>query len=321
MAQLKSTSVTGNLSVTGNTIASKFIKSGGSKNELLLANGETTSLNTINANILTAQSTAEEAHILASEKTTMAQVEAKDYATKTQLASTKTEILGDQNYNGTVKGAYEAAESANTNANSKVPKNGDTTITGNLTANQFIGPLQGYARCLETKKRDKDGNDGWYGSNYNFYTQWDEDTNNICELKTVGNYDTRATRAFKDGNGLTIADTYLKLTGGTITGSLKIDGTVEASSYNATSDARLKENFMQFTPKKSILDLPIYKFDFINGTKNQIGCKAQDLQEICPEIVIENEDGYLSIQESKIVYLLIDEIKKLKSEINSIKAG
>jgi hypothetical protein len=41
--------------------------------------------------------------------------------------------------------------------------------------------------------------------------------------------------------------------------------------------------------------LPIYKFDFINGVKNQIGCMAQDLQKICPEIVHEGNDGYLSI--------------------------
>lgn len=101
----------------------------------------------------------------------------------------------------------------------------------------------------------------------------------------------------------------------------KFNGSVEAESYNATSDARLKENFQQFIPKKSILDLPIYKFDFINGTKNQIGCKAQDLQEICPEIVSEDGDGYLSIQESKIVYLLIDEIKKLKGQLNLLMKG
>jgi hypothetical protein len=39
MAQLKSTNVTGNLSVTGNILASKIIKLGGTENELLLASG------------------------------------------------------------------------------------------------------------------------------------------------------------------------------------------------------------------------------------------------------------------------------------------
>lgn len=96
---------------------------------------------------------------------------------------------------------------------------------------------------------------------------------------------------------------------------------IEASSYNATSDARLKENFTDFKPQKSILDLPIYQFDFINGLTQQIGCKAQDLQEICPEIVNEDNNGYLSIQESKIVYLLIDEVKKLRDKVNRLEGG
>jgi hypothetical protein len=96
---------------------------------------------------------------------------------------------------------------------------------------------------------------------------------------------------------------------------------IKAPSFNATSDARLKENFQPLTLEKSILDLPTYKFDFINGAKNQIGCKAQDLQEICPEIVSEGDDGMLSIQESKIVYLLLDEIKKLREEVDELKRG
>lgn len=86
-----------------------------------------------------------------------------------------------------------------------------------------------------------------------------------------------------------------------------------------TSDKRLKENERPYKSDKSILDLPIYKYDYINGSKNQIGCMAQDLKEICPEIVEEDEKGYLHIQESKIVYLLIEEIKKLKEEIKKFK--
>ena len=82
---------------------------------------------------------------------------------------------------------------------------------------------------------------------------------------------------------------------------------------------RLKENERPYKSDKSILDLPIYKYDYINGSKNQIGCMAQDLKEICPEIVEEDEKGYLHIQESKIVYLLIEEIKKLKEEIKNLK--
>lgn len=103
--------------------------------------------------------------------------------------------------------------------------------------------------------------------------------------------------------------------------SVTAAGAVTAASYNATSDRRLKENISDYACSKSILDLPIKKFDFINGPKNQIGCIAQDLQEICPEIVSENSDGYLSIQESKIVYLLLDEVKRLRKEVDELKGG
>lgn len=110
-----------------------------------------------------------------------------------------------------------------------------------------------------------------------------------------------------------------KLTLTTSNGNIESKGIITAASFNATSDRRLKENIIDYKPEKSILDLPIKKFDFIDGPKNQIGCIAQDLKEICPEIVNENEKGYLSIQENKLIYLLLDEVKKLKNEVEKLK--
>lgn len=101
-----------------------------------------------------------------------------------------------------------------------------------------------------------------------------------------------------------------------------VNGTIKAQSFNATSDKRLKENIVKYSPNKSILDLPIYSYNFISDEKKtkKIGCLAQDLQEICPEIVKEDDKGYLSIEESKIVYLLLDEIKKLKKRVEELEA-
>lgn len=101
--------------------------------------------------------------------------------------------------------------------------------------------------------------------------------------------------------------------------AIDASGNLYAPQLYLTSDKRLKENERPYKSDKSILDLPIYKYDYINGSKNQIGCMAQDLKEICPEIVEEDEKGYLHIQESKIVYLLIEEIKKLKEEIKNLE--
>lgn len=100
---------------------------------------------------------------------------------------------------------------------------------------------------------------------------------------------------------------------------LKVYGKVEANRYGARSDIRLKENLREYAPKKSILDLPVYEYDYKSGDKNVIGCTAQDLRKICPEIVSENSDGYLVIEESKIVYLLLQEVKKLKEEVEALK--
>lgn len=101
-----------------------------------------------------------------------------------------------------------------------------------------------------------------------------------------------------------------------------VNGTIKAQSFNATSDKRLKENIVKYSPNKSILDLPIYSYNFISDEKKtkKIGCLAQDLKEICPEIVKEDDKGYLSIEESKIVYLLLDEIKKLKKRVDELEA-
>ena len=42
-------------------------------------------------------------------------------------------------------------------------------------------------------------------------------------------------------------------------------------------------------------------------------------QEFYPELVSENSEGYLSIQENKLVYLLLEEVKLLRDEVNKLK--
>ena len=98
-------------------------------------------------------------------------------------------------------------------------------------------------------------------------------------------------------------------------------GSIYAYSYYATSDKRLKENINEYKFGKSVLDLPIYSFNYISDEtkKKQIGCLAQDLQEICPELVIEDTNGYLSVNDSKVVYLLLDEVKKLNKRVNELE--
>lgn len=123
-----------------------------------------------------------------------------------------------------------------------------------------------------------------------------------------------------DSNGTTLLSISTNSIGRlTFPESIKCNKTITAKDFNADSDVRLKENIMPFNYNKSILHLPVYKYNFIGDTKIQIGCLAQELRELYPELVTEQEDGYLSIKETKLVYLLLEEVKKLKQEIEELK--
>lgn len=96
-------------------------------------------------------------------------------------------------------------------------------------------------------------------------------------------------------------------------------GEITAQSFNAQSDARLKTNIKPLTYHDSILDIPVREYDWKESGKHAIGFIAQELKEVYPELVDENEEGILSIKETKLVYLLIEEVKRLKKEIQELK--
>ena len=99
------------------------------------------------------------------------------------------------------------------------------------------------------------------------------------------------------------------------------DGRIVACGFGTSSDFRLKQNIKSYKAEKSILDLDVKEFEYINDAthKKHIGAIAQDVKEICPEIVYEDANGYLNIEENKLVYLLLNEVKELKKEIKRLK--
>ena len=62
------------------------------------------------------------------------------------------------------------------------------------------------------------------------------------------------------------------------------------------SDIRVKENLEKLD---TIDGINIYRFDYINGAKNQVGVIAQEMQEKCPECVVDKGD-YLAVDYSKL---------------------
>ena len=147
---------------------------------------------------------------------------------------------------------------------------------------------------------------------------------NSGNIKAVGNISsTKHSIMVVDASGNHLAemdgDGNISSTNGNITAA---NGAMTAYSFNALSDKRLKENIEKYSPKQSVLDLPVYSYNFIKDTNKtqHIGCLAQDLQKICPEIVHEGDDGFLSIEENKLVYLLLEEVKQLNKKVKELEA-
>lgn len=111
-------------------------------------------------------------------------------------------------------------------------------------------------------------------------------------------------------------------------GTLKA-GRMEASSYNATSDARLKQNMcpLHIDATNIVKVIPVLTYEYKSEPEEQqIGITAQSLLSLCPQLVLEGDDGYLRIKESKLVYVLwkalqesIVRIESLERELNNLK--
>ena len=105
---------------------------------------------------------------------------------------------------------------------------------------------------------------------------------------------------------------------------------VEAPYFNATSDMRAKENIIPFNGDaiKIITSLPTYTFNYKNSDTISYGILAQDLvnTKINNFSFIENANAsgenndYMKVKESKLIYLLIEGIKAQQKEIDSLKA-
>ena len=97
---------------------------------------------------------------------------------------------------------------------------------------------------------------------------------------------------------------------------------VNATTFSANSDRRLKKHIKRasFDENRSILDVPIKSYEWKDTGEKAVGFIAQELEKVYPELVITEESGYKSIKESKFIYYLMHEVKKLKDEVQTLKA-
>jgi hypothetical protein len=105
-----------------------------------------------------------------------------------------------------------------------------------------------------------------------------------------------------------------------VNGALNVTGDITAFY---TSDQRLKENIVPIpNALEKVISISGNNFDWVQGSGKEgsdVGVIAQEILEILPEAVTTRETGYLAVRYEKIIPLLIEAIKDLKTEVDELK--
>ena len=133
---------------------------------------------------------------------------------------------------------------------------------------------------------------------------------------------------------------------GYFVGDVKITGAVTALSFTP-SDKRLKKNITQLDQPKSLsgilslkpveynleqrfikskgdtakVDKPYYDEKSQLYTKKHFGLLAQEIQTIYPDLVYEDQEGYLAVDYIGIVPLLIQSVKELSAKVDALSTN
>lgn len=110
--------------------------------------------------------------------------------------------------------------------------------------------------------------------------------------------------------------------GGTTNLTLDVNGNLTArANVTAYSDARLKENVAHiFNALDKVKALEGVTFTMINSGSVSTGLIAQDVLEVLPEAVQQDEQGYYTLAYGNLVGLLVEAIKELSKKVEVLEA-
>jgi len=116
------------------------------------------------------------------------------------------------------------------------------------------------------------------------------------------------------------------------------DGTVAkigGGSFSALSDERVKDNIVNFgdgLDKVLAIETKSFNYKKVAGTqtefypdsliqKKQYGVIAQQLKEVCPEMVTQDEQGFYSVDLSNLPLMLVNAVKELNAKLETVTAN
>lgn len=237
------------------------------------------------------------------------------FTNNTDINNSPMLLVNNQNSSDTTKGAKELGYLLTTDALNQYITN-DFTFKSNITLKGNIIFNRKESNCARIES-----NDG--------YSIQLNNKGRLTINNSVSNSDSQ--------------NAPLSVTGGAYIGkNMQIDGNLkvaqkvtitegcQAQYFNATSDKRAKENIKSFNGNALdiINNINTYTFNYKNNPNDtNYGILAQDLLDININnfSFINNkeatgiEDDYMSVKETKLIYLLIEAVKEQQKEINYLK--
>jgi hypothetical protein len=118
----------------------------------------------------------------------------------------------------------------------------------------------------------------------------------------------------------------MSATTGTFSGAVTSAGDITAFY---SSDMALKENFSPISQALQKVGLISgYEFDWkdhkdplVIGEGHDVGIIAQEIEKVLPEVVMTRDNGKKAVNYQKIIPLLIESIKELKTELDDLKSS
>jgi len=130
--------------------------------------------------------------------------------------------------------------------------------------------------------------------------------------------------AFYAVPGTEVSDTDGITVSGAGQDAITATGDVTANNFVSTSDINLKQDLVELKDSlQKLRRIQGYTFGWKkNPEKKAIGVIAQDVQRVCPDIVYQVNDGngtHLAIQYNGLVALLIEAVKSLDDQVQSLE--
>ena len=107
-----------------------------------------------------------------------------------------------------------------------------------------------------------------------------------------------------------------------INADLTVTGTITYGKLaSAKSDLRLKKDIQPLeTPLDKVSKLEGKKFKWKDDNAQDFGVIAQEVEKVLPELVSEHNDGHKGVNYQAMIPYLIESIKELKTEIETLKS-